>query len=73
MPSPFHVRGRIAELEEEEKMIQKADREFWEHPEHTPEAQMAYNRRREQIQRIRQELQELHRDLAIELVRSPKR
>jgi hypothetical protein len=73
MPSPFQVRARIAELEEEEKLLYTADRSFWEKPEHSTEAHAAYMRRRERIHRIRTELHDLQRDLAIELVRAPKR
>jgi hypothetical protein len=72
MPSPFQVRARIADLEEEERQLYNADRHFWENPEHTPEAHAAYNRRREQIRKVRQELDELHRLLAIETVRAAR-
>jgi hypothetical protein len=73
MPSSFVVRARIAELEEKEKRLYSEDRLYWENPEHTQGAQLTYARRREQIRRIRQELQDLHRDLAVEMVRPVKR
>lgn len=73
MPSPFQVRSRIAELEEKERQLYNADRYFWEHPEHTPEANATYSRRQEQIRKVRQELQDLHRDLAVEIIRAAKR
>ena len=72
MPSAFQVRAKIAELEEEEKALYAQDRHFWGNPTHTEEAQTAYSLRKEQLQRIRKELQALHRDLAIESIR-PKR
>jgi hypothetical protein len=64
---------RITELEEEERLLQQADRRFWENPDHTPEAQMAYNRRREQIQKVRRELHDLQWEIAREMVRPAKR
>jgi hypothetical protein len=73
MPTPFLVRARIAELEEQERLLQNEDRHFWEKPEHTPEAQAAYSQRRAKIRSVREELQALQRDLAIELIRAPKR
>ncbi len=73
MPSADVVRARIAELEDEEKRLFFEDRRFWDRPEHTPEAQDAYTRRREQIRRIRQELQELQKDLGTGKVREASR
>jgi ribosomal protein S25 len=72
MPSAFQVRAKIAELEEEERALHAQDRHFWENPKHTTEAQTAYSHRKEQLQRIRKELQALHRDLAIESIRQKR-
>lgn len=73
MPSAFQVRAKIAELEDEERALYAQDRHFWEDPKHTPEAQTAYSHRKEQLQRIRKELQALHRELAVESIQKKRR
>jgi Lon protease-like protein len=57
------IRREIADREAEERKFREADQEFWKHPEHDPQANAEYEKRRQRLVSLRTQLRELYKEL----------